>query len=307
MKQAKSHQAVQHDLRRIVDCATTSSKQKEMARTLLTRFETPISICVMGPDKSLCELVRQGLEAFSSDQPVGLWKMDGVPSANPETFTGIDIAIWCSRTFCAEEERSWAHAPDTLKDRSVLICLSDEDTPTVQQPVQDHFDEVVSACVHSPTDTLGRLSDYLLQRVHAGLSADFDSAAFLIESCHLPDAGDPAQFAFGSTEDPQTDQAMLPKLEAMMERHAAELSTADIDENEIAAHVLSSCEALLQQMADVVEIMPLGGAQSPLLDDVQDIQDRLLLMAMDDGMGAATEAVSCLIQLRKELHLEQAA
>ena len=303
------HKALLHDLKRITHSAQVTPQQRDVALNLLRRFETPIAVVVIGPDATANESIVSGLNGLAADPSVRLSLRDGLPPARADWFADIDIVIWCSPAFAPMEEEIWAHAPEALQDRSVLIRLEDAATVSKPNPATALFDEVVTVSLAQQDDILTQLSKKLLRRVQTGLRADADNAAFLIEACALPEDNEPSLADDGAADKgPEVGHGpLLTQIETMMAGHAAALKTMELDGDALAARVLSSCETLLQEVAVVIETAPTGLVPDPLRQDLEDASDSILLMSLEGGVEAATDAISTLIQLRKEMHLGLAA
>lgn len=308
MTQCRTQDALSSGLTRIVHSETIGHRQKEMARAFLTRFDTPIAITVMGPDTDLCNLVFRALSGLSSEPSIRCTARQGLTTASPGLFSGVDIAIWCSFAFGTDEQAFWAHAPEVLKDRSALVLLCDDPTDAGKGEEWDLFDEVCAVPSTHPASALSELANKLLHRVQAGLRADADNAAFLIESCKLPEE-DRVPAEPRSTPQPPKDgsSVLLSQLETMMAEHAATLRALELDDEPLAAHTLSSCADLVEQMTDLIESAPSDLLSAPILEEIHETHDGIILMALEGNVTAAAEAITTLIQLRKELHLELAA
>lgn len=308
MTQGRTQDTLSRGLARIVQNETIGQRQKEMARALLTRFDTPISVTVMGPDADLRSLVFRALSGLSAEPAIRLTARDNLTAPNRDAFSRIDIAIWCSFAFGTDEQAAWAHAPDVLKDRSALVLLCDDPTEAGKGDEWDLFDEVVAVSLKHPASALSELDNKLLHRVQAGLRADADNAAFLIESCKLPE-DEGVQPELPSAPKPPKDESsvLLAQLETMMAEHAATLRALELDDEPLAAHTLSSCADLVEKMTDLIERAPSDLLSVPILEEIQETHDGIILMALEGNVTAAAEAITTLIQLRKELHLELAA
>lgn len=308
MIQEPSYNALVFGLQRIVHSALAGGRHKEMAASLLSRFETPIAVRVMGPDAKANALVASGLSTLAAEPAVRLALQDDLPRADPDAFAKTDIAIWCSFAFSAAEQQIWAHAPETLKDRSVLIRLQDSAPPSTPPLMPGLFDEVLTIPVGAHQGMLAHLAEKLRRRVQSGRRADADNAAFVIDTCKLPDDENNALLpAAAPPPEPKNRCPVLMQLDAMMGAHSATLQDLQLEGGTLAAHVLSTCETLLDQVSEVMETAPAGAVPAALRDDIEDASDSIVLMALEGGAEAAADAICTLIQLRKELHLELAA
>jgi len=308
MTQGRRQDTLSRGLTQIVQSNTIGHRQKEMARALLARFDTPISIAVMGPDADLCSLVFRSLAVLTSEPAIRLTEGLGLTAPDPGSFSRVDIAIWCSFAFGTDEQAVWAHAPDVLKDRSALVLLCDDPTDAGKGDEWDLFDDVIAIPLAHPKSALSELANKLLHRVQAGLQADADNAAFLIESCKLGEEYRPPTEPLIAKQPPDDAcSLLLSQLEKMMAEHAAALRALELDDEPLAAHTLSSCADLVEQMTDLIESAPSDLLSASILEDIQETHDGIILMALEGNVTAAAEAITTLIQLRKELHLELAA
>ncbi|WP_319826037.1 hypothetical protein [Thalassovita sp.] len=107
---------------------------------------------------------------------------------------GVDMVIWCSQEFSANEHRIWATAPQTLHDHSFLVLTSDR--AEVRHTLVNGLFRAVhrvdlrgaSSAISTKNERLWQasgladLQSALLQQVEQGIEADVDHAqAFLVQ------------------------------------------------------------------------------------------------------------------------------
>ncbi len=258
-----------------------------------------------------------------------------------------DVVIWCTQTFGGGEAPFWAGVPDQLKDHSFLVLtrareliqrgVIDERLGALRSIAEEEFHSLftvetapVRACLHraervdSQMDSdsgIAALRNALLNLAETGRSAWEDAALLLLGRFNgtlapqLPEPGAQAAKTPNSVPAPQAvppesvpapDDPVASCLE-YIETRSAELSVADGD-NEAARVVLDHCLETCEQIAANLAGATGSGSDFPKFqDDIALAADKMLLIAMEDGIGAAADSVTILLQIRRELEIRQAA
>lgn len=251
-----------------------------------------------------------------------------------------DIVIWCTGDFDASEASYWTGVPDHLKDHSFLVLTRAQSL--IQSGEMDArlqaLQEIARSEFHSlyPVET-GEVAQMLaagqpvtaeadaqsgvagLRRALIGLAetgrhAWEDAALLLLDRFGAAEATAPACPA-PAPEDPPAAPAAPPARgdDALAETlryidtRAAEMTPGEGDADAarlILDHCLETCETVASQLADA----PPAGQDFPKFqDDIAGAADKMLLIAMEDGPGPAADAVTILLQIRRELEIRLAA
>lgn len=237
-----------------------------------------------------------------------------------------DIVLWCTIHFSDDEARLWALATDALKDHSFLI-LTQADRLAVTGELQDRLGALQAVAAeefHSllPTTTaalrtqaiadqpaepeafaaagLKALVESVKAMVSAGQRADLDSALLLLERHGLIDGDLPLQ-----TPDPK-DVPASPEFKSAQEtlvERAFDLAEMGFDEaDDDMSEILELCGTISEELVDAIEA---EAAQYPHLapwrDSFQDGSDKVMLMALENDTRSAADAVTILLQMRRDL------
>lgn len=254
-------------------------------------------------------------------------------------FDSANIVLWCTETFDAVERALWAVAPDTLKDNSFLV-VTKADRLLMTGRLQDRLadlSDIVAQEFHSlyPVATLraiagwgrtgqtgpdlwsasgGRaLHDAVLRLVDTGQRTDADNALLFL-SRYAATAG-PAPAHRGppvlaqdlatpqdGAADAQRAQVLAEALAYLQDRADSLLSDLDMVGSKGCGHVLSHCLETATTLSDLLGEFTGGDtALSGLQGDVQESADMMLLLQLEQSDDAATDAVTLLLQLKKDM------
>ncbi len=251
-----------------------------------------------------------------------------------------DVLIWCSSTFNPAEQALWAQVPDARKDNSFLaLTLADQTVnqaalPKVLErvaPVAQHeFLGIypVSALQEVPaqgaTHETGlwrssggqQLRADLLQQLRTGRMADADHAEWMLRQLTLAasvpgtalraPAGRAADDPPSATEDKpeakgQGDTVLNRALSQLQSRAQDMLAEAgDLDPQSEA--VLAQC---LEAAREMTSTLMAAGGTCPELNAAQEVveegEEMLMLLQLEQNDEAALDAVTVLLQLKKEM------
>ncbi|MFV0515349.1 MAG: hypothetical protein ACK5MY_17200 [Jhaorihella sp.] len=251
-----------------------------------------------------------------------------------------DIVLWCTQSFGTTEQALWAEVPDALKDHSFLV-LTKADRLLMQGVLAERLAElepVVAEEFYSlfPVATLqaiaarapgapenpalwkasgGRaLTGAVMKRVETGRNADADSALQFLARFAAGDTG----AAGASVPLPAGDAAAPPAAEkpAAPDRggvlgRALDLLAARTGEmvasmprggGDVQGFVLDHCLATATELSEILgRAAPDDPATAALQADMAEGMDMLLLMQLEQTGEAAEDALTLLLQMKKEL------
>lgn len=250
--------------------------------------------------------------------------------------TRADIVVWCTQQFNAREAKLWQEASDSLKDHSFLV-LTKADVLAARVELKDRMEalqQVVSEEFHSffPVTTnrqralqkagkdvpeavltasgVWALVDTMASLVRSGQRADIDSAALFLErqGLNLDEPFTPAKttkkLAPQSQKPPtQVQQACKSASDRLVTR-AFDLAELGFDEPDgEMSEVLDLCGSISE---DLVEDMRLLSEQEPEFDEwhsaFEEASDKIMLMNMENETRSAADAVTILLQLKRDLN-----
>lgn len=256
-----------------------------------------------------------------------------------------DIVLWCSQEFTAEERKIWSAVPDAMKDHSFFV-LTKADSFSSKDALAARIsalEDVVAEEFHSlvPVATLqanaaiatdcgvdedllsasgGKaLIDVVLRQVELGRRADMDSVVLFLSRHKIvtgtpgvkpEDLGIGAATALNLTpvQSQAAKDAVCGALEYLHQRATDLLPVADLADPDHATAILEHCSDTANNLA---ELITSKSSQVPdymqLQDDIAEVSELLLLMRLEDGQGPAADAVTLLLQLRRDLELKLAA
>ncbi|NVK12802.1 MAG: hypothetical protein HWE35_01355 [Rhodobacteraceae bacterium] len=245
-----------------------------------------------------------------------------------------DIILWCSQEFAADEQGLWAAVPDSTKDHSFLVLtMADRQVMRGTLPALIETLEPVAAeeflgvypvaaiqgltarAAEAPQDGLWRssggkqLAEDVQRQVDLGRASDVDQAELLIRQfgSTLPaEAAAPAVAA--PVTAPVSAIAAAPQaaslavaLEQLQTGAEAMLAEADAAGGPQAAPVLAQCMEMIRNLSQSLDEMPASAAVEAAREAAQDGEEMLMLCQLEQDEDAAVDAVTLLIQLKKEL------
>ena len=267
--------------------------------------------------------------------------------ASPDDFLAAvetaDLVLWCGQDFLPEDQALWAQVPDMKKDHSYFVLTKADlfSEPGQLQERLDNLNDLVGEEFYSlvPVATLQALTSLpkgdepddaafvasggkalvttIARHVETGRKADLDTALLFL-SRHgatmdaRPDAPAPRRPAPSEVHAAQTAPQPAPDtlptaLELMRDRSRELIEIAKDNENK-AASILSHCvatsEELITILGDIDEKAP---EAEQVYETALDAADLLILMQMEDGIGPAADAVTLMLQLRRDIENAVAA
>ncbi|HIE32689.1 MAG TPA: hypothetical protein EYP81_01390 [Thermodesulfobacteriaceae bacterium] len=257
-----------------------------------------------------------------------------------------DIVLWCSQTFDTEEQSLWALAPDKLKDHSFLVVTKADQLENqgilsariseLSEIVAEEFYRMYPVATRQAISAFSSdgardedlwtssggnaLANAVKQLVDTGRRADRDNAlAFL--SRYAPDMAIPAAKPKVTRRvEPQPETPPnLPANDTVTSTFRQALTMleerADLMLGVVAGSradkpmlILDYCLETADKLSEIV--MELESAQSPFADlqeDIMECSDMMVLFHLEKTEDAATDAVTLLLQLKKEMSLAVAA
>jgi len=250
-----------------------------------------------------------------------------------------DIVLWCSQKFDANEQMLWSSARDTLKDHSFLV-LSKADQLQMQGVLSErieHLTDIVAEEFYRmfPVATIqaisandanglrddelwissgGRaLSEAVQQLVETGRRADADNALMFLNRyaptldgsenlASAPAAKKPAKPDPDPAGSIETARIFGQALSFLQERADQMLSVVDGDHPNSQALILDHCLETADQLSQIM--MGVDAAEAPLShiqDDIMECSDMMVLFHLEKTEDAAADAVTLLLQLKKEM------
>ena len=317
--------------------ALTGAHQKTGGR-LLERLRSDICVLLCGPQIAMKDQLREVLVNFGLPQTT----FQSVPWRSDIDFSKADVCIWCTASFGDEEAQQWKDSPDILKDHSFLVVVSGVSATdhfmgaaelATLQGIADQefyrlclvrFDDHAASLKSGSGATL--VAD-VVNKVRMGAAADADHAQLFLQKHRLSPKANQlpppvlthaiatasaalSSCAAGDIADQDTPAAMAlyQKTLANMDDHLADLEPLlkARDEAEF-QKILSICEETSAAAADVFSSGNLqDSAFSQIRDELFSAADKILLMSLEGGVSPATNAVTTVLQLQREIHLQLA-
>jgi hypothetical protein len=245
-----------------------------------------------------------------------------------------DIALWCSAKFSKTDEKLWSEVPDSLRDHAYLVLTNcdAERASQVKDEMAGEFVDVYSLdlspeAVDQGATGVDALSTRIIEHADLGRQADADSALFflraseqdpaiaakLVEPAPVPAAekkktsAAPAAPARPVT---RPRMARVPHAETystgltLLRRFGMEaLKELRAGHPDVAETLPGRCTETLQQLADILNACEEDGVDkiSHLIDSVYEAESLVILMENEASETSAIEAVSILLQMRRDL------
>jgi len=277
---------------------------------------------------------------FQTFSEIRLDAMDAKTSALLEFIVQHStITIWCSEVFDEREQKLWASLPDyvkdhgflalTMADRQIMKGALEENLRRLESFVSEEFFDVFPVAVlqalkaRQDMTTTGRelwdlsggshLFNTIQRQLSLGREEDTDRARLLLEHVSEPvsrpqDAKCQGQRA--SIEKNAAPGARQRKSDNHLSEALTSLSASAEkmlrDADDLGAFdcstVLATCLETMQSLAaDLADASEHSGEVRRLLADVQESENMLLLFKIEQDDEAALDAVSLLLQMKKEI------
>jgi energy-coupling factor transporter ATP-binding protein EcfA2 len=292
--------------------------------TAIIRAEMPVAILNR---LSLTELTLSG--SPEEQKAIADWAM-----------SRADIVLWCSQTFDAAEQMLWSTARDALKDHSFLV-LTKADQLQMQGVLGERIDHLADIVTEEffrmyPVATIqaisaqdangvrddemwtasgGRaLSEAVLALVETGRRADADNALMFLNryGATLTGSGAETRARAGKSAekhgDPEeTAQVFRQALAFLQQRADLMLGVVDDDQPDNQARILDHCLETADQLSQIMmEVEPAGAPMCEIQEDIMECSDMMVLFHLEKTEDAANDAVTLLLQLKKEMSVAAA-
>lgn len=248
-----------------------------------------------------------------------------------------DIILWCTDSFDESEQKLWAGVPDDIKDHSFLVLtmadrqmmrgVLQERIAALEPIVAEEFlclypiatEQAITARSAGPkvnqqlwAQSGGKaLLDGVLSQVESGRNADMDQAQMLLNrfAPNLPATprAKPSVVAPAAPSvqagDAKTGEEMLTEALQFLQDRANEMlatfSRQDMPESE---RILESCVSTAEELANMLHrIDPSELVVQDIVNDAQESAEMMLLFQLEKDEDAAVDAVTLLLQLKKEI------
>ncbi len=257
-----------------------------------------------------------------------------------------DIVLWCSQAFDAEEQSLWASAPDKLKDHSFLVVTKADKLENqgilsariseLSEIVAEEFYRMYPVATRQAISAFSSggardedlwtssggnaLANAIKQLVDTGQRADRDNAlAFL--NRYAPDMPIPvAKPKAAKPVEPRPETPPVPPandtatstfrqaLTMLEERADLMLGVVAGSRPDKPMLVLDHCLETADKLSEIVmELQSTKPPFSDLQEDIMECSDMMVLFHLEKTEDAASDAVTLLLQLKKEMSLAVAA
>lgn len=246
-----------------------------------------------------------------------------------------DIILWCTECFDETEQKLWDAVPDDIKDHSFLVLtmadrqmmrgVLQERIAALEPIVAEEFlglypiaTEQAITARRGGGDTVGnlwrssggqRLMDGVMRQIENGRTADVDQAQMLLNR-FAPDHARMAPVAKakpaplpGETVKPRDGEHVLKSALRLLQDCANELLAGYTGEGEPdTAEILERCVKSANDLADMLHRAdPDDLRLRELQSDAQESAEMMLLFQLERDEEAAVDAVTLLLQLKKEI------
>lgn len=234
-----------------------------------------------------------------------------------------DVVIWCTKTFTHREALHWSRAQETLKDHSFLVlCQADGlSTESAVSSQADGLERVAAEEFHSlfvtthPTedqmegmgsDTIDQgngivaLKEALRNLIASGRRADLDNAVFFLNRYSESELFVPNET--GAAHNRSSSAVSVNVMKATLAKRSFDLAEMVFDEaTGDMTDVLGCCEGIAQDLVGSLARDNQPGAFSALDEIFEVAADTITLLAAENGVRSAADAVTVLLQLRRDL------
>ncbi|MEL6644642.1 MAG: hypothetical protein AAFQ79_11960 [Pseudomonadota bacterium] len=244
-----------------------------------------------------------------------------------------DIALWVSPTFSDTEMQIWANAPDDIKDHAYLVLTGGPDGPDpaflnqhaerVRGLLKHEFHEVVSVGhrigAEVPTligNGVAALQARIRSHADAGRRADADSALMFLNSldrvrsrpvvASRPILPEPVKVA---EEPSEVYDLYVAAFTYLRDRAGQLLATIRGGDDPDPLGVLTHCGQTLAGLSKILEDYDDEAPPSlaTLAEMLSEAEELVILLELEDGETPKIDAVSLLLQLRREFEARLAA
>ncbi len=244
-----------------------------------------------------------------------------------------DVALWCTEKFDSLEEHLWAQVGERLKNNSYLTIIDADDLFVSRQLDQrisilsrfvgaefhGFFATAVKTALKSISEQ-GKVSDHiwqqtglnslsatLLKRIQSGKVADMDNTVMFLSGHGLSISSDINECVVPKPSDvqpiPVSQKEMLAKALAILQSGGADLqATLSFVGARASSEILEHCIALCDQLNELfLDVSAPNQAEIEFGELLWEASDMLTLMQLEGNGAAAADAVSMLLQLRRDI------
>ncbi len=200
------------------------------------------------------------------------------------------LALWFVRSFSCTDRIRWSHVPQSLRDHSFLVLTTDQ--PQSAELLADHLvdefrDIFVLPFRQAAQTTESRLTrtiaEAVLHQIALGEEALHDNVRLFL-----------SRYAVSAeTKEPSASE----RIHAALSLSSQDLiPLRDLPTANRAGAILAHCVACIETISPMA-----AGQTGPLFDDIVAASDSLTLMQAEGGEATARDALSLLLQLRREI------
>lgn len=238
-----------------------------------------------------------------------------------------DMVLWCTENFGVDEAEIWSPVPDHLKDRSFLVLTkadawAQEGTlhdriAALQNVVADEFHSlfpITTLAVHAnlaqgvpiqaqdlAASGIKALSDTVQKMASSGRRADLDSAYLFLDRHNV----DKPQEAPETNSQPSSDivpSSYSKALELMRERAQDFAALSQENLTEQVDEMLSLTSGLSEELSDLFsEDASTCEDFTGWRNDFFGASDKLVLMGLENDVRSAADAMTILVQLKRDI------
>lgn len=313
------------DLTLLLTSPTLTDRERAAGQRLLRRLTVPVRVALHGPDQPLAQAISQAVADFC--QP----DLGAVEVAFGGRLEDADIVLWCTQAFVRAEQEAWGAAPDALKDHSFLVACAPRpaDLPHLECVAEEEF----IAFHHLPgveeTVELQAMRADLKRQIEGGVQAVQDSAHLFVQrlSAKMPAGDVPAEAVVEGVlarvapaeadpvnvapieSDPRGADPVFEAALAQLTAHEAALQAlAEGDPADLCQSVFELCSAASDELVEVLAAAPSDHPDyAPMCDVLYEAADNIMLMSLENNLNSAADAVTVLLQVRKDLCVCMAA
>ncbi|MEM1073582.1 MAG: GTPase domain-containing protein [Pseudomonadota bacterium] len=247
-----------------------------------------------------------------------------------------DVVVWCTQDFGAEEMAVWSKAPDALKDHSMLVLTKADvlgaegvlkaRVERLQAIVQDEFHSLFPVAVSSLAPYLENsniipeevfrasgvcaLSEALQGIVSSGQRADLDSAilfldrqGMMLDAPFSPGEQRPPQYHTPDTARSNLQHPVFVKARDAVLARALDLAEIGFDAAQgDLEEVFELCGAISEELIESLRDQAFGDSDAAhWCEAFEEAHDKIVLISVENDTRSAADAVTVLLQLRRDL------
>ena len=292
---------------------------------LLARFASPVHIAVVGHSGTgktqLVNMLARQQDLQCDITEITITENPGQVRA---AICEADIVLWCGQTFDAADLAVWTKVPDALKDHSFFVLtkadkltgqgLLDQKLRSIGDAVMDEFHSLFPVATLQAIASLNRvqadqtpalrasgaaaLITVLRRQIAVGQSAVRDSALLFLAR-HATAEPAPSAPTIMAQNSPAGASGWTDAF-AYLERQARDLGPAMVlPDAEKISLVLSHCCDTADGLALIIADQP--ALKGGLADDAKALPDTMLLLRLEGNALSAVDALTLLLQVRRDI------